>query len=192
MVLQRELANAAGGHQLRLEPLCEICLEADRVTPATVADSNHTEATTTPSGSARSAASARPAMMASTVAIARPFARVLRYAPMARRAIRDIRGMQVARYFLVRFSRMSLMSFQPQPLRPHALYFLIKFVNFFIELLVLRFWIVAAAQLFKRLLNREFGCFSHVDLTSSFLTIHLRRRGPGGRPLFFLTRSSAI
>jgi len=84
MVLQRELANAAGGHQLRLEPLCEICLEADRVTPATVADSNHTEATTTPSGSARSAASARPAMMASTVAIARPFAHGLRSAPMAR------------------------------------------------------------------------------------------------------------
>jgi len=79
-------------HQLRLEPLCEICLEADRVTPATVADSNHTEATTTPSGSARSAASARPAMMASTVAIARPFARVRRSAPIARRAIRDIRG----------------------------------------------------------------------------------------------------
>jgi hypothetical protein len=68
------------------------------------------------------------------------------------------------------------MTFQPQPLRSHALYILIKFVNFFIEPHALRFWFVAAAQLFKRLLNREFGCFSHADLTSSFLTISMQLR----------------
>jgi hypothetical protein len=66
------------------------------------------------------------------------------------------------------------MTFQPQPLRSHALYILIKFVDFFVEPRALRFRFVAAAQLFKRLLYREFGCFSHADPTSSFLTMELR------------------
>jgi hypothetical protein len=66
------------------------------------------------------------------------------------------------------------MTFQPQPLRSHALYILIKFVDFFVEPRALRFRLVAAAQLFKRLLYREFGCFSHADPTSSFLTMELR------------------
>ena len=82
------------------------------------------------------------------------------------------------RIISIRFSRTSLMTFQPQPLRSHALYILIKFVNFFIEPHALRFWFVAAAQLFKRLLYREFGCFSHADLTSSFLTILMQLRAP--------------
>ena len=78
------------------------------------------------------------------------------------------------RIISVRFSRTSLMTFQPQPLRSHALYILIKFVDFFVEPRALRFRLVAAAQLFKRLLYREFGCFSHADPTSSFLTMELR------------------
>jgi hypothetical protein len=67
------------------------------------------------------------------------------------------------------------MTFQPQPLRSHALYIFIQLVNFFIEPLAPRFWIVAAAQLFERFFNREFGRFSHADLAdSSFRSARLR------------------
>jgi hypothetical protein len=61
------------------------------------------------------------------------------------------------------------MTFQPQPLRPHAPYVFIKFVDFFVQLIVFRFQFVVAAQLSERFLNGEFGCFGHADLIGSFL-----------------------
>ena len=50
---------------------------------------------------------------------------------------------------------------EAQSLRSHTLYLLIKCVNFVIKPRVLRFRRIAAAQLFERFLNGEFGCFSH-------------------------------
>jgi len=50
---------------------------------------------------------------------------------------------------------------EAQSLRSHTLYLLIKCVNFLIKPRVLRSRRIAAAQLFERFLNGEFGCFSH-------------------------------
>jgi hypothetical protein len=50
---------------------------------------------------------------------------------------------------------------EAQSLRSHTLYLLIKGVNFLIKPRVLRSRRIAAAQLFERFLNGEFGCFSH-------------------------------
>jgi hypothetical protein len=63
------------------------------------------------------------------------------------------------------------MTFQTQPLRSHALYIFIKFANFFIDLRALRFCLIAAAQLFERFFNGEFGRFGHADLTSSYRSL---------------------
>jgi hypothetical protein len=50
---------------------------------------------------------------------------------------------------------------EAQSLRSHTLYLLIKCINFLIKPRVLRSRRIAAAQLFERFLNGEFGCFSH-------------------------------
>jgi hypothetical protein len=50
---------------------------------------------------------------------------------------------------------------EAQSLRSHTLYLLIKCVNFLIKPRVLRSRRIAAAQLFERFLNGQFGCFSH-------------------------------
>src|SRR5712672_4838427 len=50
---------------------------------------------------------------------------------------------------------------EAQSLRSHTLYLLIKCANFLIKPRVLRFRRIAAAQLFERFLNGEFGGFSH-------------------------------
>jgi hypothetical protein len=56
---------------------------------------------------------------------------------------------------------LTLALIEAQSLRSHALYLLIKCINFVIEPFVLRFRRIAAAQLFERFLNGEFGGFSH-------------------------------
>jgi hypothetical protein len=55
----------------------------------------------------------------------------------------------------------TLVSFEAQPLLSHAFYFFVEGLHFLIVLLVLRFRLVALAQLLKRFLDREFGGLSH-------------------------------
>jgi len=50
---------------------------------------------------------------------------------------------------------------EAQSLRSHALYLLVKCVNFLFKPRVLRSRLIAAPQLFERFLNGEFGCSSH-------------------------------
>jgi hypothetical protein len=56
---------------------------------------------------------------------------------------------------------LTLVLLEAQSLRSHAFNLFIKRVNFLIEPRVLRFRRIAAAQLFERLLNGEFGGFGH-------------------------------
>jgi hypothetical protein len=58
------------------------------------------------------------------------------------------------------------MTFKAQSLLSHALYFFVKRVHFLVVPLVLRFRRLAAAQLLKRFLNREFGSAAHVRSSS--------------------------
>ena len=79
-------------HQLMIEPLCRLCLEAGRVTPATVAD--HVEphrGDLTRSSSVRSAACAPTATMGSTGIMPRAH-RSARTAPLPTRTIRGTRA----------------------------------------------------------------------------------------------------
>ena len=79
-------------HQLHIEPLCRLCLEAGRVTPATVAD--HVEphrGDLTRSSSVRSAACAPTATMGSTGIMPRAH-RSARTAPLPTRTIRGTRA----------------------------------------------------------------------------------------------------
>jgi hypothetical protein len=63
---------------------------------------------------------------------------------------------------------LTLALLEAQSLRSHALHLFIKCVNFLIEPRVLRFRRIAAAQLFERLLNGEFGGFGHGNPSSLF------------------------
>jgi hypothetical protein len=63
---------------------------------------------------------------------------------------------------------LTLVPLEAQSLRSHALHLFIKCVNFLIEPRVLRFRRIAAAQLFERFLNGEFGGFGHGNPSSLF------------------------
>jgi hypothetical protein len=63
---------------------------------------------------------------------------------------------------------LTLVLLEAQSLRSHAFNLFIKCVNFLIEPRVLRFRRIAAAQLFERLLNGEFGGFGHGNPSSLF------------------------
>jgi hypothetical protein len=63
---------------------------------------------------------------------------------------------------------LTLVPLEAQSLRSHALHLFIKCVNFLIEPRVLRFRRLAAAQLFERFLNGEFGGFGHGNPSSLF------------------------
>lgn len=58
---------------------------------------------------------------------------------------------------------LALMSTEPQSLRPHAFYFFVKCLHFFIAPRALRFRRITGAHLFERFLHGKLGDFSHGD-----------------------------
>jgi hypothetical protein len=77
---------------------------------------------------------------------------------------------------------LTLVLLKAQSLRSHALHLFIDFVNFLIEPRIPRFRRIAAAQLFKRFLDGEFGGFSHGDLKFAVLVENGPKETPVAMP----------